>query len=133
MIRAHINAVVALLEAAPVLRVGRAGPPIDTTLPYGVMFPAVPSAQSTSLGGASTFRVFRFYLNTSGITDEQIGAYLERVEARLLDVVPVVAGRMTGPIHKALDQPPSWQRDTDVPGSPLITAPDIWQFASVPA
>lgn len=133
MIRAHYDAVENLLTAPPALRVGRSAPPDDPTFPYVVMFPAVPGAQATAMDFLSTFRLFRFSLNTAGITDEQVGAALERVEARLLDVVPVVAGRQTGPIHKALDQPPPWQRDTDVPGSPVITAPDIWQFSSVPA
>lgn len=132
MIRAHVNAVVNLLAADTSIRIYRAVVPTSPTLPYTVMFAGSPGAMSSDYGFASTWREFRFHLNTVGSTDEQVFALAERIEARLLDAHPTVTGRSTGPVTKTLETPQPLQRDDDV-SPPVLFSTEVWQFSSVPA
>lgn len=132
MIRAHADAVLALLAADTSIRVYPAVVPGSPVLPYAVLFAGPPGATATALDGRSTWRQFRFHINTVGSTAQQVFALAERIEARLLDVVPVVAGRRTGPITRTLETPQPIQRDDDV-SPPVLYCADMWEFVSVPA
>lgn len=132
MIRAHINAVMTLLAADTSIRVYRAIVPGSPVLPYAVLFAGAPGAAPGDYGFASTWREFRFHINTVGSTDEQVFALAERIEARLLDVRPTVAGRTTGPVTKTLETPQPLQRDDDV-SPPVLYATEVWEYSSVPA
>lgn len=132
MLRAHVAAVTALLSGDPNVRVYRSIVPSGATLPYAVLFPGTGGAEATAIDHLSTLRRFPFQMTYVGSTDEQVLALAERVEARLLDVTPAVAGRSTGPIHKTLDEPPPIQRDDDV-NPPVLYLPEFWRFISVPA
>ena len=131
MIRAHVNAVTALLTPDASIRIYRATVPGSPVLPYAVLFAGPLGATATALDGLSTWRQFRFHINCVGSTDEQVFALAERVEARLLDVVPTVAGRKTGPITRTLETPQPIQRDDDVSPAVLYCT-DVWELASVP-
>ncbi len=132
MLRDHVNAVMALLAGDPNLRVYRAKVPDGATRPYAVLYAGTGGAETTALGMLSTLRRFPFHMTYVGDTDEQVLALAERIETRLLDVHPTVAGRTTGPIHKTLDEPPPIQRDDDVT-PPVLFLPEFWRFISVPA
>lgn len=132
MIRAHINAVMALIQADTSIRVYNAIVPGTPALPYAVLFAGPPGAIPTALDGLSTWRQFRFHINCVGGDAQQVFALVERIETRLLDVTPTVAGRSTGPITKTLETPQPVQRDDDVSPAVLYST-DIWEFSSVPA
>lgn len=130
MIRAHIDAVVALLNASPNVVVHDGIVPNNAALPYVVVFADQGAADPTSLAYASDWRTFHLHTTCVGSTQLQVRALAERVDAALLDQRPTVAGRSVAPLRKALTQPV--RQDTDV-DPPVLFAADVWVLSSVPA
>lgn len=127
MIRDHRKAVEALLSGLSA-HVSRA--PSGTPTPYVVLHPDQGNASATSYGGDSDWRPWRYVTVCVGTTTEQAQLWAEKVEARLLDVVPVVTGRTCGPIRKESTVPVDRDEDKQ---PPIFLARDVWAFSSLPA
>lgn len=127
MIRAHVDAVVALV---PTVSAYVTRPPGDASLPYVVVHPDQGEAYADSMAGASSWRPWTVQTTCVGVTAEQALWAAEQVEAGLLDAVPTVAGRQCTPIRKEASVPLA--RDEDVQ-PPVFIARDVWAFVSVPA
>ncbi|QLQ37989.1 hypothetical protein [Micromonospora robiginosa] len=141
MIRAHADAVLALLAAAPgtgPLAVYDGAVPEDATgrskpPPYALVYFADADPEepdSRPLSGRPARYVLRAYVHSVGLTASASRSVGERVRAALLNVRPTVAGRQCWPIRREDGQPP--QRD-DSTGSPVMDRVDVYRLESEPA
>lgn len=130
MIREHAEAVEALLDADPHLRVFAKKVPDLTDPPYVRMFVSLDQELAEGLCGTSDTAYLR--VTTHSVGQDDTGAWIVagRVRARLLDVAPVVAGWSTSRIDHEAGVTPT--RD-DSTGREVIDAVDVWTFTSTPA
>ncbi len=128
MIRAHTDAIMTLLDAG--LDVYESRAPAGAATPYVVLHPGQGNALPMSYDGDSTWRAWPF--QTTCVSDDVDGAQwaAEKVEARLLDVTPIIAARGCSPIRKTVTVPVA--RDESVQ-PPVYIARDLWAFNSIPA
>lgn len=134
-IQAHADAFLALLRADALLTVYDgivSGASDHYALVY--CFRQLPGADAapdkTALTGDSTTVDMRFYVHCVGVDAVAARAVQGRVEARLLDVTPVVAGRACFPIRWLEGQ--QLVRDEETLSS-VFDAVDVYGFISVPA
>ncbi|MEU8371218.1 tail completion protein gp17 [Micromonospora tulbaghiae] len=133
-VRAHADAVLALLAAAPGnLRVLDGAVPKETAPPYVLLYfgdedPELPD--SRPLEGSSERFVLRVWVHSVGGNASAARALGERVRAALLDVAPSIAGRVCWPIRREEGSPP--QRDEST-GTLVMDRVDIYRLESVPA
>ncbi|WP_422744349.1 tail completion protein gp17 [Micromonospora sp. WMMD754] len=134
-VRAHADAVLALLAAAPgnPLRVLDGAVPKETAPPYVLVYfgdedPELPD--SRALEGSSERFVLRAWVHCVGGNAAAARALGERVRAALLDVVPSIAGRSCWPIRREEGSPP--QRDEST-GTLVMDRVDVYRLESVPA
>lgn len=126
-VRAHTSAVVALLTEVDVY-VSRA--PADAALPYVVLHPTQGLGQGTSLAGDTDWWKWPFRTVGVASTAEQAQALAERLDDRLLDKRPGVAGYQTTRIRK--DASLGIEVNENV-APPLYQARDLWALDSIPS
>ncbi|MCX4470451.1 hypothetical protein OOK41_09045 [Micromonospora sp. NBC_01655] len=133
-IRAHADAVLGLLQAAPgSMKVLDGAAPSGTVPPYVLVYfadadPELPD--SRPLDGVSQRHILWAYVHSVGGNAAAARALGERVRAALLDVVPSVTGRECFPIRREDGQPP--QRDEST-GVLVMDRVDVYRLESVPA
>ncbi|MEV4767800.1 tail completion protein gp17 [Micromonospora humida] len=133
-VRAHADAVLAILSAAPGnLRVLDGAVPKDVLPPYVLLYfadadPEV--ADNRPLEGGSQRFVLRVYAHSVGGSSAAARALGERVRTALLDLVPVVTGRECFPIRREDGQPPQREEST---GTLVMDRIDVYRLESVPA
>lgn len=130
MIRAHVKAVVDLIDAVPNVTVYDAVVPNMPTLPYAVVYGDSGSATQSNFRGQSGWRQWAMRVTSVGSTPEQARWCAERVETALLDIRPTVTGRKCSTVDKTLALPV--QRDDDVDPA-VFYIPDEFQYLSTPA
>jgi hypothetical protein len=130
MIRAHVTAVVGLLDAVANLTVYDGEVPNTPTLPYVVVFSDQGPATRTGFEAVSDRRDFTFQTSAVGSTPEQARWAAEKTSAALLDVTPTVASRTCWPITHLGSQPTRPDLDVD---PPVYLAVDQWRLPSIPA
>ncbi|WBB73235.1 DUF3168 domain-containing protein [Micromonospora sp. WMMD1128] len=133
-VRAHADAVIGLLAAAPgSLRVLDGAVPKETAPPYVLLYFADSDPElvdSRPLGGGSERFVLRVYAHCVGGNAAAARALGERVRAALLDVTPTIADRACWPIRREDGSPP--QRDEST-GTLVMDRVDVYRLESVPA
>ncbi|MFF0823061.1 DUF3168 domain-containing protein [Micromonospora haikouensis] len=134
MIRAHCDAVLAMLQAAPgSLRVLDGAVPTGAVPPYVLLYFADTDPElvdSSPMDGTSERFVLRAYVHSVGSNASAARALGERVRTALLDQVPTVPGRVCWPIRREDGQPP--QRDEST-GVLVMDRVDVYRLESVPA
>lgn len=130
MIRAHVAAVYALLDAVANLNVYDGVVPNTPALPYVVLWANQGAPSSNTVEQASTRRDFTIQTTYVGSTPEQARWAAEKAQGALLDVTPTVAGRQCWPLVVEASQ--STRVDLDV-DPPVFLSVDVWRLASVPA
>ncbi|MFI2664883.1 tail completion protein gp17 [Micromonospora carbonacea] len=134
MIRAHCDAVLGMLQAAPgSLRVLDGAVPAGTVPPYVLVYFADADPELTDsapMDGTSERFVLRVYAHSVGGNAAAARALGERVRTALLDQVPTVAGRVCWPIRREEGQLP--QRDEST-GVLVMDRIDVYRLESVPA
>ncbi len=133
-VRAHADAVLGLLSAAPgSLRVLDGSVPKDVLPPYVLLYFADADPElvdSTPMDGQSERFVLRAYVHSVGGNAAAARVLGDRVRTALLDQVPTVTGRVCWPIRREEGQPP--QRDEST-GTLVLDRLDPHRFHSVPA
>ena len=125
-------AVLALLQADTTLRVYDGQVPPTPTLPYVVLWsPPIPAATIDTLSGRSGWFEQIPQTTIVGFTPESVRIVSRRVRAALLDVIPVVTGRVCLPIRMDGDPLPI-QPDNDV-APPVLWSAIRWLCSSTPA
>lgn len=134
MIRAHADAVLGLLTAAPgSLRVLDGAVPNGAVPPYVLVYFAdndPETSDSRPLDGRSDRFVQRVYVHCVGGNASATRALGERVRTALLDVTPTVSGRSCFPIRREEGQPPQREEST---GTLIMDRVDLYRLESVPA
>lgn len=128
--RAHVTAVLTLLDAVPNLTTYDGLVPARPVLPYAVVWPDSGRAERSSILAASNVVASEMYVTCVGSSREQAQWVAEKVDAALLDVRPTITGRSCWPIEQVLTRPV--QRDDDV-DPPLVYAVNVYRLASIPA
>lgn len=125
-------AVLALLQADTTLRVYDGTVPASPVLPYVVLWsPPIPTASQDTLSGRSGWFEQIPQTTVVGYTPESVRVVSRRVRTALLDVVPVVVGRVCLPIRMDGDPLPI-QPDNDV-APPVLWSAIRWLCSSTPA
>lgn len=133
IIQAHADAYLALLRADTALTVCDGSVPQGTVPPYVLVYLADDDPEnpdSRSLVGGSARYLVRAYCHCVGGDQIAARAVAQRVRARLLDVVPVVAGRLCFPIRREYSVPPQPDETT---GTVVMDAVSVYRLESVPA
>lgn len=136
MIQDHADAVLELLRAAPgspglaVVPPPNGTVPSDLAPPYVRVYITVQRPDGTDLSGQSDLAVCRVYLHQVGANDTAARAVAQRCAGVLLDVTPVVPGRVCWPIRHEANQPPDRDEST---GLLVMDQVDTYTFWSVPA
>jgi hypothetical protein len=131
VIRAHYAAFKALLAAAPNgLTVYDAQSPNLTEGLYVTLYPDTGDRQAIDLADANPLKMWTVRTTVSGDTLEQANLGMEKVEARLEGIRPVVAGRTCTRIKKLLTRPA--ERDDDVSPARFYAVAD-WRWYSNPS
>lgn len=140
MIRDHLAAVVALLEASVpatcTVHVGDVGGALEgesdpaPATPYLVVHTDTMPVTSDRLGQWSNRLDARFYVKAVGATWREAAWGLEHARAALLDVTPTVPGRTCGPLHLGDGQPVDKDRDVT---PALFYGVDVYRLMSVTA
>ena len=132
------SAVLALLVADVNLKVYDGAPPKDPATgklparPYVVLWsPPIPTASLDTLSGRSGWFEQIPQTTIVGDTPESVRIVSRRVRAALLDVTPVVVGRVSLPIRMDGDPLPI-QPDNDV-APPVLWSAIRWLCSSTPA
>ena len=129
-------AVLALLGADTNLTVYDTVVPVDPTTgvpplrPYVVVYAPVGKSTLNNLTGNSGALEALIQTTCVGDTAESCRIVSRRVKADLLDIRPVIVGRVSFPIRHADSRPP--QVDNQVQ-PPVLFAVDRWLTSSVPA
>lgn len=83
------------------------------------------------LSGDSDVINMRIYCHCVGPAASSARAISGRVRARILNVQPVLVGRVCFPVRWREGQPP--QRNEEIPGRPSMDQVDVYGFTSKPA
>jgi hypothetical protein len=125
--RIHIDAVVALLEAASLtVSVGEA--PDDPTLPIVVVWPSPGFGLTDTLDDPIADLLVGFQVTAVGESSEQALWASDKAYDALNRVTPTVAGRVCRPIWS--DDPPQPVRRDDAVNPPLFVAISLWSLRS---
>lgn len=139
IITLHADALLALLRADPALTVY---PPEEPTpgavVPVGARPPyvsvhinvEVPSEAVRAITGDADRAVAYAYCHSAAETDIGARIVAGRVMARLLNVRPVIAGRLSWPIRHDSSQSPDRDEST---GTAVITQVDVYRLETTPA
>ncbi|WP_229401917.1 DUF3168 domain-containing protein [Micromonospora okii] len=136
MIREHVTAILALLQAAPggtPLQVLDGAVPAGQTPPYALVYfsDADPEdSDDRALEEVPGRYVLWAYVHSVGGNAAAARAVGSRVRAALLGVVPAATGRSCFPIRREDGDPP--QRDEST-GVLLMDQVDVYRVESVPA
>lgn len=130
MIRAHRNAVLALLSGIPNLTLYDGIVPNVPALPYAVLWASAPLRWSDRMCGTQENARELFSTTAVGATADQVGWVQEKVHAALVDVLAVISGRSCERIKHAESAATDIDYDVD---PPVLTAVDSWLFVSIPA
>lgn len=131
MIRLHYNAFKGLLTAAPnALIVNDAQSPNLATGFYVTLYPDTGDRVAIDLADANPLKQWTIRTTVCGDTLEQANIGMEKVEARLEGLRPVVAGRTCTRIKKLLSRPA--ERDDDVDPARFYAVAD-WRWYSNPS
>lgn len=133
MFDAHANAVFALLAADPLLTVydGKVPNTIDPKVnPYVVAYFAGSFPDLQFRGIAHTFQL-RITLHCVGGSSKAARVIADRVRAVLMDVTPVVSGRVCYPLRYEEDTSPPLTNE--VTGSQVVDQIEPYVLRSVPA
>jgi hypothetical protein len=127
-IKAHIDALVALLAPTVTVYVARAA--TGSTMPYVVLHidQGTPSASALTFG--STTRLWHFQTTVAAAGWEQAVTVAAKVNDAVLDVRLNVPGDKCGPIRKTVSL--MVERDEDMP-TPTFMARDVWGYYSISA
>jgi hypothetical protein len=109
------------------------GPPKEYVLVYP-MFETpdgllAPDALSLTL--ASTALDVSMYVHNVGVTAQSARATASRTRGAVLDVAPVVAGRICFPVRWREGQPA--RRNEEIPGAPVFDEVHVYGWRSLPA
>ncbi len=129
MIRDHVAAVVALVDADPNVTVYDGQVPNEPTLPYVVIRTDTGRRERSALPATSDRLTLRIWATSVGLNRTSAQVVSERVTAALLDVRPTVTSRSCFPITSVNSQP---AREDDVV-KPLVFALDEFELVSIPA
>lgn len=130
-IRAHYNAFKALLTAAPnPLTVNDAESLNLVTGLYVTLYPDTGNREAIDLADANPRKMWTIRTTVTGDSLEQVNLGMEKVEARLEGVRPVVTGRTCTRIKKLLTRPA--ERDDDVDPARFYAVAD-WRWYSNPS
>lgn len=138
-IQDHADAILNLLRADAELVVCDGEVPKDVSPPYVLVYFAMntPSASAdpgkVKLSTCSDVADMRAYCHSVGSAPEApraARAVAGRVRAALLNVTPVIEGRVVWPIEWDDGQLP--HRDDDVPARPVFDQVDVYRLVSVP-
>jgi hypothetical protein len=88
-----------------------------------------PDALSLTL--ASTALDVSMYVHNVGVTAQSARATASRTRGAVLDVVPVVAGRICFPVRWREGQPA--RRNEEIPGAPVFDEVHVYSWRSLPA
>jgi len=130
VIRAHVAAFQALLTADPnglTVYVGES--PNLTAGAYVTLYPDAGNRQAVDLADANPLQVWTIQTTCNGETVEQANWLMEKVEARLEGIRPVVAGRTCTRVKKLFSV--KAQRDDDVDPARFYAVAD-WRWTSNP-
>lgn len=131
MIRAHYESFKALLTAAPnPLIVNDAESPNLQTGQYVTLYPDTGDRAAVDLADANPNRWWTIRTTITGDTLDQVQQGMEKVEARLEGIRPVVNGRNCTRIKKLLTRPA--ERDDDVEPARFFAVAD-WRWYSTPS
>jgi hypothetical protein len=112
----HAVALLALLRGgAPALTVYDGHVPANPTFPYCVLYVGWGGERTALTADTDQFNG-RAQVTSVGANAEAARIVAQRAAARLLDVVPTVAGRSCWPITLELSQPPREDRDVHING-----------------
>ena len=129
MIRDHVAAVVALVDADPNVTVYDGQVPNEPSLPYVVIRTDSGRRERSALPASSDRVTVRIWATSVGETRASAQWVSEKVTTALLDVRPTVTGRSCFPITSVNSQP---AREDDVV-KPLVFALDEFELVSIPA
>ena len=132
-IQQHAAAIIGLLTADTMLTVYDGRVPDDAPNAYVLIYcdDADPEdAESRPLTGASGRQVTGAICHCVSGTQAGARVVADRVRTALLDVVPVVAGRVCAPIRREDGQPVQRDESTGVTVQDLVT---VYRLESVPA
>jgi hypothetical protein len=129
VIRDHVAAVVALVDADPNVTVYDGQVPNEPTLPYVVIRTDTGRRERSALPATSDRLTLRIWATSVGLNRTSAQVVSERVTAALLDVRPTVSSRSCFPITSVNSQP---ARVDDVNTS-LVYALDEFELVSIPA
>lgn len=129
MIRAHTDAVLALVDAVPYVNVYDGQVPDSPTFPYVVIRTDSGRRERSALPASSDRLTVRIWATSVGHTRAEAQMASERVTTALLDVRPTVASRSCFPITSVNSQP---ARVDDVVQS-LVYVLDEFELVSIPA
>lgn len=129
MIRAHVDAVLALVDAVPNVTVYDGQVPNDPALPYVVIRTDTGRRERSALPASSDRLTVRIWATSVGETRASAQWVSEKVTTALLDVRPTVTGRTAFPITSVNSQP---AREDDVV-KPLVFVLDEFELTTIPA
>ena len=131
MIRAAADAIMAALDPIPVVVHDSKVPASpDLSAGYVALFSGQPGEESDRASGFASTANHEFTTTAVGTNAAQVRLIMEWVRDALIDVRPVIPGRLTTPIEWLSSSGPP-REDNDVPAKPLYAAVQ-WRFTSVP-
>jgi len=131
VIRAHYTAFKSLLTATPnALVVNDAESANDQVGLYVTLYPDTGERQAIDLADANPLKMWTIQTTVSGDSLDQVNLGMEKVEARLEGVRPVVAGRTCTRIKKLLSR--MAERDDDVDPAKFYAVAH-WRWYSNPS
>jgi hypothetical protein len=106
--------------------------PDEPDLPYAVLFMDTGIEGATKLCGDTDEAVHRFQVTSVGLTDDSAVIVADAARSLVLDVRPVVAGRVCGPIRKETTIPVRPDLDVNIPTQNLhpMFSVDTYVFRS---
>jgi len=129
VIRAHVDAVLALVDAVSGVTVYDGTVPDSPSLPYVVIRTDSGRRERSALPVSSDRVTVRIWATSVGVTRASAQWVSEKVTTALLDVRPTVASRQCFPITSVNSQP---AREDDVVKS-LVYVLDEFELVSIPA
>jgi len=126
----EVNAAVRLLLASIPYYDGQV--PNEPSFPYRVLRMGAGNETAERLCGTSGRADFRFYITSVGLSATAVEIVADAARSLLIDVRPVVAGRVCTPIRRESSIPIQEDRDVTAPGNnahPMFGV-DTYSFTS---
>lgn len=130
MVKAHADALKALLAAVPHITVYDGQVPDNPALPYVVLWTQAPRRFSSSLKGDQSNGLAYFTTTTVALDTDGVRIVQQRVQDALTDARLIVTGYKPQRIQHTHSQPITLDRDVT---PRRLFAVDQWQFMTIPA